>query len=49
MVGLRNAIKSDLFAAESEAPKINSLSDPPVKIVREFDFAALASEVDRVT
>jgi transposase len=45
---LCSAIKSDLFAAESRAPKIDSLGDPLVKISRVVDFAALASEVDRV-
>jgi len=44
----RSAIKSDLFAAESRAPKIDSLGDPLVKISRVVDFAALASEGDRV-
>ena len=44
----RSAIKSDLFAAESRAPKIDSLGDPLVKISQVVDFAALASEVDRV-
>ena len=43
-----SAIKSDLFAAESRGPKIDSLGDPLVKISRVVDFAALASEVDRV-
>jgi len=43
----RSAIKSDLFAAESRAPKIDSLGDPLVKISRVVDFSALASEVDR--
>ena len=45
---LRSAIKSDLFAAEFRAPKIDSLGDPLVRISRVVDFAALASEVDRV-
>ena len=44
----RSAIKSDLFAAEFRAPKIDSLGDPLVKISQVVDFAALASEVDRV-
>ena len=44
----RSSIRSDLFAAESRAPKIDSLGDPLVKISRVVDFAALASEVDRV-
>jgi len=44
----RSAIKSDLFAAESRARKIDSLGDPLVKISQMVDFAALASEVDRV-
>jgi len=42
------AIKSDLFAAEFRAPKIDSLGDPLVKISEVVDFGALASEVDRV-
>jgi hypothetical protein len=45
---LRSAIKSDLFAAESRGPKIDSLGDPQVMISQVVDFAALASEVDRV-
>ena len=45
----RNAIKRDLFAAESRAPKIDSLGDPLVKISQVVDFAALASEVDCVS
>jgi hypothetical protein len=44
----RSAVKSDLFAAESRAPKIDSLGDPLVKISEVVDFAALSSEVDRV-
>ena len=44
----RKAIISDLFAAESRAPKIDSLGDRLVKISEVVDFAALASEVDRV-
>ena len=44
----RSAIKNDLFAAESRAPKIDSLGDRLVKISEVVDFAALASEVDRV-
>ena len=44
----RSAIKSDLFAAESRAPTIDSLGDPLVKISEVVDFAALANEVDRV-
>jgi hypothetical protein len=44
----RGAIKSDLFSAEFRAPKSDSLGDPLVKISRVVDFAALASEVDRV-
>ena len=44
----RSAIKIDLFATESRAPKIDSLGDPLVKISGVVDFAALASEVDRV-
>ena len=34
----RSAIKSDLFAAESRSPKIDSLGDPLVKISRVVDF-----------
>ena len=44
----RSAIKNDLFAAESRAPKIDSLGDPLVKISQVVDFAALANEVDPV-
>ena len=44
----RSAIKSDLFAPESRATKIDSLGDPLVKISEIVDFAALASELDRV-
>jgi len=44
----RSAIESELFAAESRGPKIDSLGDPLVKISRVVDFAAFASEVDRV-
>jgi hypothetical protein len=44
----RSTIKRDLFAAESTAPKIDSLGDPLVKISRMVDFAALASVLDRV-
>jgi hypothetical protein len=43
-----SAIKSDLFAAEPWAPKIDSLGDPLVKIRQVVSFAALAREVDRV-
>ena len=39
----RSAIKSDLFAAESRCPKIDSLGDPLVKISQVVDLAALAS------
>ena len=45
----RSAIKRNLFGTESRAPKITSLDDPAVKIGREFEFAALAIDVDRVT
>jgi len=44
----RSAIKSDLFAAESRGPKIDSPVDPLVKTGRVVDFAALAGEVDLV-
>jgi len=44
----RSAIKSDLFAAESRALKIDSLGDPLVKTSEVVDFPALANEVDRV-
>jgi hypothetical protein len=43
-----SAIKSDLFAAKSRVPKIDSPGDPLVKISRVVDFAALASKVDHV-
>ena len=43
-----SAIKSDLFAAESRVPKIDSAGDPLVKISAVVAFATLASEVDRV-
>ena len=42
------AIKGDLFVAESQAPKTDSLGDPLVKIIQVVDVAALASEVDRL-
>ena len=38
----------DLFAAKSQAQKIDSLGDALAKISEVVDFAALASEVDRV-
>jgi hypothetical protein len=44
----RSAIKGDLFATHSGVPKIDSLGDPLVKMSRVIDFAALATEVDRV-
>ena len=44
----RSAIKIDQFAAESRVPKLDSLSDPLVKIGWVVDFTALASGVDRV-
>jgi hypothetical protein len=44
----RSAIQSDLFVAESRAPKIDSLGDSLVKIGWVVDFAVLASEVYRV-
>lgn len=43
----RSAIKNDLFAAESRAPKIDSLVDPLVRISEAVEFAALATEIDR--
>jgi hypothetical protein len=45
----RSAINSDLFADESKGPKIDSLGDPLVKISPVVDFAALATEADRVS
>jgi hypothetical protein len=42
----RSAIKSDLFAAESRTPKIDSLGDPLVKIRPVVELATLASGVD---
>ena len=42
------AIKCNLFAAESNVPKIDSLCDSLIKITRMVDFAALAGEVDGV-
>ena len=45
---LRNAIKTDLFAAETHRRKIDSLGDPLVEIESCIDFAALAAEVDRI-
>ena len=42
------AIKDDLFTAESTAPKVDNLVDLLVEISEVIDFAALASEVDRI-
>ena len=44
----KSAIKTDLFAADAHRQKIDSLGDPLVEIESCIDFAALASEVDRV-
>jgi IS5 family transposase len=44
----RSAINGDLFATESKGPRIGSLGDPLGKLSQVVDFAALASEVDRV-
>lgn len=44
----RTAIKTDLFAAESHRRKIDTLGDPLVGIESCIDFAALATEVDKV-
>ena len=43
-----SAIKSDLFTAESRAPKIERLGDPLVKVSQVVDLSTLASKVDRV-
>ena len=45
----RSAIESDLFAASSRAPKIDSPGDPLVKISRVVASAALASDVFRIS
>jgi transposase, IS5 family len=44
----RSAIKTDLFAAQHRAQKIDVLGDPLMKIASHIDFAALAAEVDRI-
>lgn len=44
----RNAIKSDLFAADRRKEKIDRLGDPLVEMEEHIDFAALAAELDRV-
>jgi len=48
MMKRRSATKSDLFAAQSRAPKIDSLSDSLVKTSWVVDFAALASRFNLV-
>ena len=48
MLRPRGAIRGDLFAAESRAPKIDILGDPMVKIGEVVDVGALAYEVDCV-
>jgi IS5 family transposase len=45
---VRSAIKTDLFAADAHHRKINTLGDPLAEIELCIDFAALATEVDRV-
>lgn len=44
----RSAIKNDPFAAKHHRKKIDGLGDPPSEIALTIDFAALASEVDRI-
>lgn len=44
----RTAIKTDLFADQHHRKKIDSLGDPLAEIESYIDFAALATEVDRV-
>lgn len=44
----RTAIKTDLFADEHHRKKIDTLGDPLAEIESYIDFAALATEVDRV-
>jgi hypothetical protein len=40
----RSAIKSDLFAADSMAPEIDSLGDPLVKISQVADLAPVGEQ-----
>ena len=44
----RSAIKTDLFADCQHREKIDKLGDPLAEIEAAIDFAALASEVDRI-
>lgn len=44
----RSAIKTDLFADQHHREKIDSLGDPLAEIDLHIDFAALATEVNRV-
>jgi hypothetical protein len=44
----RSAIKTDLFADCQHREKIDKLGDPLAEIEAAIDFAALASEVDRM-
>ena len=44
----RSAIKTDLFADEHHRKKIDTLGDPLTEIESHIDFAALATEIDRV-
>jgi IS5 family transposase len=44
----RSAIKTDLFADSHHREKIDKLGDPLAEIEGSIDFAALATEVDRI-